>query len=395
MNAGRSRLRFGDLLGLGVHGLRAHPTRALLSGLGIAIGIAAMVAVLGIASSSQALVNQQLSALGTNLLTASGGKDLIGQETPLPAEAPDRVRALPGVQTASWTASLEGVNAFRNERVNRNETNSIRVSVADGELPRTVGAKLAAGEWLNDATNSLPVVVLGAKTAGYLGVTEPGELVELGGTLFQVAGILQPVPLAPELDTQALIGAGIAEAEFGFDGSPTTVYERSDDERVVEVRGLLPAALNPESPSGVEVSRPSEALAAQNAVDQAFTGLLVGVGSIALLVGGIGVANTMVITVLERRKEIGLRRALGATKPHIRRQFLVEAMMLAANGGLAGALIGWAVTAAVAMGNGWPVTLPAVVLVASIVVTVAVGAIAGVLPAVRASNTPPTVALNS
>ncbi|WP_022891507.1 ABC transporter permease [Agromyces subbeticus] len=395
MNGLRSRLRARDLVGLGFHGLRARPMRAALSALGIAIGIAAMIAVVGISTSSEALVKQKLAALGTNLLTAAAGTDFFGEDTELPVDAVDRVRRIAGVDQASWSSTLKKVHVYRNEHIDAGATQGLTVAAADLELLGATSTPLASGNWLNEATERYPAVVLGAKAAERLGIVSVGSRVLLGGKQFTVVGILDRSPLAPELDTVALIGGPIASELFGFEGAPTTIYERGDDELVAEVRELLPATIDPESPSEVKVSRPSDALAAKNSIDQAFTGLLVGVGSIALLVGGIGVANTMVITVLERRQEIGLRRSLGATRGHIRSQFLVEAMLLALYGGIAGTAIGWGITAVVAAANGWLVSVPALVLAAGVGATVIVGAIAGALPAARAARTSPTAALNA
>ncbi|WP_100809667.1 MULTISPECIES: ABC transporter permease [unclassified Microbacterium] len=391
----QSRLRTSDLLKLGFHGLRANPLRAALSALGIAIGIAAMVAVIGISTSSEALVKERLSSLGTNLLTVTAGSDLFGSDSKLPADGIQRVRNLSGVETATWTAALAEVNVYRNPSIDAEATGGLTVLAAGDELLPATGSSLRAGVWLNPATANLPTTVLGAKAAERLGIRTIGSQVSLGGRLFTVVGILEPAPLAPELDVAALIGGEIAGELFVFDGSPTTIYERSSDESVAVVRELLPRTVNPESPNEVKVSRPSDALAAKNTIDQAFTGLLVGVGSIALLVGGIGVANTMVITVLERRREIGLRRAIGATRGHIRSQFLVEAVLLASLGGLGGSLIGWLIIWLVATANGWLVSIPPYVLVGGVIVTMLVGAIAGSLPAMRAARTSPTAALSS
>lgn len=394
MNA-KSRLRRSDLMALGFHGLRAHPLRAMLSALGIAIGIAAMVAVIGISTSSEALVRERLAALGTNLLTASAGEDLFGTASALPADAAERVRRVEGVTDASWTAALPDAHVYRNSAVEPGATGGLIVAAADLDLLDTISVRPADGSWLDQTTAALPAVVLGATTAQRLGVTSAGQRVWLGDQSFTVLGILERSALVPELDAAALVGAPIARELFGFDGAPGTVYERSDDELVDVVRELLPRTINPESPNEVTVSRPSDALAAQNTVDQAFTGLLVGVGSIALLVGGIGVANTMVISVIERRREIGLRRSLGATRRHIRSQFLVEAMLLAAYGGAAGTALGWGITAVVAAANGWVVSIPVVVLAAGVIVTVGVGALAGMLPAIRAARISPTAALSA
>lgn len=396
MNASgrRSRIRGTDLLGLGTHGLRAHPLRAALSALGIAIGIAAMIAVVGISTSSQALVQEKLASLGTDMLTASAGTDVLGKNTRLPADAIDRIRRIDGVRTASWIATLEDVHVYRNAEIDRGATGGLAVVAADRDLLQATSSRLRAGSWLNTATERYPAVVLGERAARKLGIHDTGAQVWIGGVSFTVVGILVSSPLAPDLDSAAIIGAPFATAQFGFSGSPTLMFERSVDARVGEVRRLLPATINPRAPGEVKVSRPSDALAAKNTIDDAFTGLLVGVGSIALLVGGIGVANTMVISVLERRREIGLRRSLGATRGHIRSQFLVEAMLLAAYGGVVGTILGWLITAVVARGNGWLVAIPPGVLVAGVTVTVVVGAVAGMLPAIRAARTSPTAALS-
>ncbi|WP_066299937.1 MULTISPECIES: ABC transporter permease [Arthrobacter] len=391
----RSRLRPGDLLALGFHGSRARPGRAILSALGIAIGIAAMISVIGISTSSQALVKEKLSELGTNLLTVTAGDDLFGKEAQLPPESVAQVRRIPGVLHASSTSVLENVHIYRNSEISPSRTGGLSVAATDLDLLAATGAELLHGNWLNEATAQYPVVVLGRGTAERLGIQSPGSSVWLGNQHFTVAGILDSSPLAPELDASALIGEPIAAQLFGHGGNPTTLYERSEEALVADVRSMLPPTINPESPSEVKVSRPSDALAAKNTVDQAFTGLLVGVGSIALLVGGIGVANTMVISVLERQREIGLRRSLGATRRHIRLQFLFEAMLLSVYGGLAGTFLGWVITAIAAYSNGWAMAIPPEVLAAGVVVTVAVGAVAGVLPAMRAARTSPTAALSS
>lgn len=389
----RSRVRFADLLALGVHGLRSHPLRASLSALGIAIGIAAMVAVIGISTSSEARVQERLASLGTNLLTVSAGKDLFGNATALPEEAAERLRRIEGVQQVGWLAVVEKVHVYRSEFIDPGATGGLAVAATDEALIHATAGELHTGSWLSSATGKYPAAVLGATAAERLGIRSVGSQVWLGEQYFTVTGILKPSPLAPELDTMALIGKGIATDLFAFSGAPTTIYERSADEVVPTVRELIPPTVNPEAPHEVNVSRPSDALAAKNTIDQAFTGLLVGVGSIALLVGGIGVANTMVITVLERRREIGLRRSLGATRSHIRSQFLVEAVLLAAYGGVVGTILGWVITAIVAQANGWLVSIPPIVLVAGVAVTVIVGAVAGVLPAIRAARTSPTEAL--
>ncbi|KQM16092.1 ABC transporter permease [Plantibacter sp. Leaf171] len=390
----RSRLLGRDILRLGTTGLRARPTRAVLSALGIAIGIAAMIAVVGISSSSQAKLQAQLSALGTNLLTVQPGKNLFGEAATLPANTVGKVGLIDGVEHAGSAAALDGVLVYRSSLIDRASSGGLWAAAVSEGLLDVVGGKLASGDWLNRATGSYPAVVLGSKAAERLGITTVGSMIQLGDQYVTVVGILEPLDLAPELDTAAMIGETVAAERFGYDGEPTTVYERSTDERVEAVRDLLPRTVNPAAPEEVEVSRPSDALAAKQAADQAFTGLLLGLGSVALLVGGIGVANTMVISVLERRREIGLRRALGATRGHIRSQFLTEALLLSALGGVAGAGLGTAVTSVVAAMNDWPTAVPPEVLLAGVGATLVIGAIAGLYPAIRAARTPPTSALS-
>ena len=389
------RLRGSDVLRLAGTGLRARPMRAFLSALGIAIGIAAMIAVVGISTSSRAQLTAQLESLGTNMLTVTPGADFSGTNIKLPTDSVGRIKQIDGIQQASSTSLVKSASVYRSSLSDKAATGGISALVAEPGLLDVVAGEVDKGDWLNPATSSYPSTVLGAAAARRLGVVEPGTQVWLGGTSFTVVGILKPSVLAPELDNAALIGAPVAEKLFGYAGNPTTIYERSADEAVERVRGLLGPTISPQAPGAVKISRPSDALAAKNAADQAFTSLLTGVGSIALIVGGIGVANTMIISVLERRREIGLRRALGAMRSHILIQFLAEALLLAGLGGALGCVIGVGVTAGVAAANGWPFSLPALIILAGLGVTVLIGAVAGLYPAVRAARTPPTAALNA
>lgn len=392
---GRSALRLSDVGRLGLTGLRARPMRAVLSALGIAIGIAAMVGVVGVSASSQARLQEQLRALGTNMLTARSGADLSGTDLILPEDAVGRTLMIPGVTDAASTSTLSGVSVYRSRLSDPNATGGIITMAADTNLLKVVSGTMKKGVWLNDATANYPGVVLGSKAAQLLGVVEPGTQVWLGGMSFTVLGIMDPAPLAEELDNAALIGVAAAGTYFDAGKTPTTIYERSLEDQVENVRELLGPTLAPQGATGLKVSRPSDALAAQNAADQTLTTLLAGVGSIALLVGGIGVANTMIISVLERRKEIGLRRSLGARRGHITVQFLAEALLLSFLGGLAGCLIGASVTWGMCYAYGWPPTLHWWVIAAGLGSTLLIGAVAGLYPAIRAARTPPTAALAS
>lgn len=303
------------------------------------------------------------------------------------------VTRMPDVESASATAKLDDVHVYRNDRIPEEQSGGIAVRAARLDLPRAVGLTMAAGTWLNAGTARYPAVVLGSATAERLGVSTPNVRVWLGSQWFTVVGVLSPNRLAPELDSAALVGWAAAEARLGFDGHPTTVYARAREDAVAKVRDLLAATAGPQAPNEVEVSRPSDALAAENATDEAFTGLLLGLGGVALLVGGVGVANTMVISVLERRAEIGLRRSLGATRGQIRLQFLTESQLLAALGGAGGVALGIVVTAVFAVTQDWPTVVPAWAMAGGIVATLLIGGVAGLYPAIRAARLPPTDAL--
>ena len=390
-----ARMRPADVLKVGGTGLRTRPLRAFLSALGIAIGIAAMTAVVGISASSRAELDQALAALGTNLLTVGPGNDMFGDAATLPTESVSMISRIGPVRQVAATGTVSDTHVYRSDQIPAAETGGISVQAAHLDLPDTVGATVADGIWLNAATARYPAVVLGAAAADRLGIGGAGPQVLVGDRWFTVVGVLDPVPLAPELDSAALIGWPAAETYLAFDGHPTTVYTRSADAHVEAVRGVLAATANPENPNEVEVSRPSDALAARQATDRTFTALLLGLGAVALLVGGIGVANTMVISVLERRAEIGLRRSLGATRGQIRTQFVAESLLLSLLGGAAGVLLGAAVTGGYALMQSWPTVVPLWVLGGGVAATVVIGAVAGLYPAIRASRLPPTEALSA
>ncbi|KRV47609.1 ABC transporter permease [Wenjunlia vitaminophila] len=389
-----ARLSAVDVIRVGGSGLRSRPVRVFLSALGIAIGIAAMIGVVGISTSSQEELDRKLDALGTNLLTAGPGQSFGGDQAHLPDEAVGMVAAADAVESVSAVGRVSA-EVYRNDHVPEEQTGGIGVYAARTDLPRTVGAQVVDGRWLDAANARYPCVVLGARAAAHLGVhrADPGTRVWLGDRWFTVVGVLAPNELVPELDSAALVGWPVARQELGFDGYATTVYTRAEESAVGDLQGVLGATVNPEHPNEVQVSRPSDALAAKQATDDALSGLLLGLGAVALLVGGVGVANTMVISVLERRAEIGLRRSLGATHGQIRTQFLCESLLLSALGGLGGVVLGIAVTAGYAGYQGWPTLVPLWATVGGVAATLVIGGLAGFYPAVRASRLPPTEAL--
>ena len=393
----RSRLRVGDVLRVGSLGLRTRRLRTGLSTLGVAIGIAAMVGVLGLSASSQEDLNSKIRALGTNLLEVQAGEGFGRGAGELPDTAVGMVSRI-GPVTAVSSLTTVDATVRRTDTISEGITSGISVFASDPDLLDTLHATLADGEWLDDATAAYPAVVLGATAAQKLGITDvaDGIRVYIGGQWFSVIGILDPVAAATGIDRAAVVGLVAAETFIVGDTiAPETIYVRTEDDAVDAVRGVLSATVNPATPEEVTVSRPSDALAAQEAASSAFTSLFLGLGGVALLVGGIGIANVMVIAVIERRTEIGLRRALGATRAHIRRQFLTEAVLLAGAGGLVGVLLGAGVTAAYARSQDWAVVIPPVALIGGLVAAVVIGGIAGLYPASRAARLPPTEALRS
>jgi putative ABC transport system permease protein len=390
-----ARLRVPDLARLAVVGLRTRKLRAALSALGIAIGVAAIVAVLGLSSSSAAGLNDEIAALGTNLLTVQPGNNFAGSTEELPLQAPAMISRLPGVYAVQTTGTIDGVSVYRSPLIPTVNTNALSVAATSLHLPGTAGTSLAQGTFLNAATAHEPVCELGAAAAQLLGIDHvfPGERVWAGNMWLYVAGILKPDVLSPDVDSSVLVGYPFAAQNYGFDGHPTTIYVKATDSRVTAVDSLLGAQTDPEDPSSPDVSVPSSALVAQADAKGAFNTLFLGLGAVALLVGAIGVANIMVIAVLERRSEIGLRRALGATRGHIRIQFLTEAVALALIGGTAGVAAGVAATTVYAHTKGWAVVIPAQAWAGGLAAAVLIGALAGLLPALKAARLSPTEAL--
>jgi putative ABC transport system permease protein len=390
------RLSVGDLIRVASAGLGNRRVRAALSALGIAIGVAAMVAVLGLSASSQAGLLAEIDRLGTNLLTVTTGATVTGQTVELPTTAPDMIRRIGPVTEVQSIGSTKA-SAYRSPLIPSVNTNSLTVNAASLNLPAAVRTSVARGNFLNAATSKQPVVVLGSAAAQRLGIDRvtPNERIWVGNRWFYVAGILNPAVLAPEIDSSVLVGYEAAEKYLNFDGHPSTIYVLTDPDQVDPVYGVLAPTTNPENPNEVGVSQPSSALVARAAAQSAFNGLFLGLGAVALLVGGIGVANIMVISVLERRSEIGLRRALGATKGHIRIQFISEAMLLAGMGGVVGVVLGALATVVYALSKGWEIVIPTLAWAGGLGAAVLIGVIAGLLPAIRAARMAPTEALRT
>ena len=392
-----ARLPVRELFGTALQGLSTRRLRASLSALGIAIGIGAMVAVVGVSSSAQANLLAEIDALGTNLLTVSPGQTFLGANETLPDTAVPSINHMLNVASDAAVYQVSNVSVYRSPLVPVAETGGIGVDAAGDNLPQVLGTSMASGHFLDALGAHFPEVVLGAQAAQVLDITRAGGhvLVYLGNTWFDVVGILKPAVLDSSLDSTVFISLPMAERMFQTQPNPSEIYVRANQDHVIGVSNLLAPTADPQQPDGVQVERPSNALEARAAAQGQFTTLLLGLGAVALLVGAIGIANIMVISVLERRGEIGLRRALGATRRHISLQFLAESALLAVLGGIAGLALGAGATEAYALTRHEPFVVPLYALIAAPAAGLVIGTLAGLYPAAKASRLSPTEALRA
>ena len=393
----RSRVNPVDMGRTATVGMRTRKMRTALSALGIMIGIAAMVGVLGLSESSKSELLAQLDSLGTNLLTVQSGEGIGAGSGELPAEASEMISRIGPVEVTTTISAVDGANVYRTDYVPETQTNGITVQAVDRSLIDTLAGSVADGAWFNDATAGYPATVLGSVAAERLGIhnVTGSQRVLIEDEWFTIAGILNEFELSPDLDRAALVSLDAAATYLGDDNVPTSILVRVDPDHVDSVTEVLAATTNPQNPEEVEVDRPTDALQAKEAAGDALTALFLGLGAVALLVGGVGIANVMVISVLERRTEIGLRRALGATKRHVSLQFLGEALLLAGIGGIGGVGLGVLATSIYANIRGWDMIVPPIAIGGGVAAALLIGAVAGLYPAIRAARLSPTDALRT
>ena len=393
----RPRLPASQLFWTALQAFRTRRLRAALSALGIAIGIGAMVAVVGVSASAQANLIAEIDALGTNLLTVTPGQTFLGANQVLPDTSVPMIGHMRNVLSDAAVYQVQSASVYRNPLVPSAQTGGLGVDAAGKNLPQAMGTTMASGHFLDATSDRFPEAVLGAQAASELQITRVGGhvMLYLGHTWFTLVGIMSSATLDTSLDSDAFISLPVAERLFAVQPNPSEIYVRANQNDVVGISNLLAATADPQQPDGVQVSRPSDALQARAAAKGQFTALLAGLGAVALLVGAIGIANIMVISVLERRGEIGLRRALGATRRHISTQFLTESALLAVLGGIIGLTIGAGATAIYAQTKHQPFVVPLYALIAAPAVGLLIGAIAGYYPAMKAARLSPTEALRT
>lgn len=393
----RSHLRFRDLLRTSWLGVASRPHRTALAALGVALGIASLTALTGAAASNQAQLLADLDRMGANLAVIRPAPGPDEMPVPLPQFGPEMVQRVDGVADVGvFETTPEGAYVYRTDQVPQTQTQGINVAVARPDVFGAIEAELAAGRWFDEATRALPVTVLGSTAAQRLGGVRPGDRVWIGGQWYGVLGVLQSAGLAQAIDTAAILGDQWVRQEFeGSDtGEISAMYVRAEPGRIGSITDTLATAASPGSPF-VTVEALTDLAAARTTADDSLSTLGLVLAGVALLIGAVGIANTMVVAVLERRGEIGLRRSLGARPGHIAAQFLTEAATLALIGAIVGLGLGAGTAAVLALVSDQPLVIPLGIVAASPLIAVLVGAAAGLYPALRAARCSPTLALRA
>lgn len=389
---------FAELLVTANRGLWARPSRTALILLGPVIGVAAIVAAIGLTESAKGDVRARLDELGTNLATVQASSSFTpgGGLPRLPEETAERIEAISLIESVSVVTEIPGVRVLPHaEAAEAFEVLPVAVRAADAELPSVVEVDMAWGRWLDpwDEIEGHRTVVLGSEVAEAFAVL-PGERrsVLIGDRLYGVAGVVSEMELLPDYNLSVFISFRAAADDWDDDGGPTEAVFRFDES--AELRDsdveFLDTAITYGGPGGIDPPVvPSDTLEAAADVDATLRTVVLLMGGLALLVGGLGIANVMSISVLQRSSEIGIRRAVGHSRARIAGQFLLEAMMVGLFGGVIGALVGAAVVVVGADWRDWTLVLDPVLLVWSAALAVLVAIVSGLVPAIRAARLEP------
>ena len=384
---------FDDLMGVAWSGLRARKIRTLLIMLGPIIGVAAMVSAVGLTESAKGALQAQLSQLGTNLIIAQAGGSFGSQTPTFPSDAVQRVENVSTVTGASATTNLSGVIALPIKGASTYyQAFPVPVRAADTNLPTVLGVPMISGRWLDGADTQLHTqsVVLGegiAQQYGYL----PGETrtIALNGTNFGVVGVLAPVPLDPQLDNAAFVTQWSAKNIFHTNGQPNQIYVRSIPGSTQATAAAIPTAINLGGPTQTSTQIPSDVLQAAAQADKTLQQVALLAGLLALTVGGIGIANVMSISVIQRSPEIGIRRAVGHSRSKIGFQFLLESLFVGVLGGFLGAILGIGIVYAVSAVAGWVTVIDYAQIPIWMGLALIVSITAGLYPSIKAARLEP------
>jgi putative ABC transport system permease protein len=397
-------MKITDLFQLALNRLGTGKLRTALTMLGVVIGVASVVALVSVAQGATKGISDRLNALGTNLITVNPGftrgavtRGAFGSATTLTLDDAEAI------------TQLDGVAAVAPELT----TNKLVIAGSENETARIIGTTPAympvfayemwTGTFLNQASvdHNLRVAVIGATTADNLGLTQTsvGSTIYIAGLPFQLIGILQPKGGTGTEDDLVIVPISTSHELFvGSDSVSAIGLSANSQGDISTVSGEITALL--EQRHGItngsddfSLTTQAQLLGTVSSVSDVLTLLLAGIASISLLVGGIGIMNIMLVSVRERTREIGIRKAIGARGRDILSQFLVEALALSLAGGLIGILVGVVASLGIGIYAGWGFVFNPLTVVVAVGFSLLVGIVFGVWPASQAARLDPVVAL--
>ena len=383
-----------DLVGVAFSGLVARKMRTALLLLGPMIGVAAIIAAVGLTDSAKGDLKRKVAELGTNLIEATAASSFGTSDPTLPEDAVERARTVVDVESVSAVVELTNVVVTPYEAVREFfETVPVPVLAADDALPAVLEVPLVSGRWIDefDEVSGARSAVIGIGLAREFEVL-PGEVrsIVLGDHEYAVVGVLDSVELEPAFDNAVFIPFSAADEDFVADDIlQNKLYVRAREGTEDTTAEALKVAVNLGGPDEISTELKSEALELASQSDRQLQLIVVAMGLLAIVVGGIGIANVMSISVIQRSAEIGIRRALGHTRGTIAAQFLLEAVVVGVLGGILGVAVGVAAIGVGVVAAGWVFTLQPILVPAGIAIAVVISVFAGLSPAVRAARLEP------